>query len=122
MPSRDIQLPDFQEMVRLYQQGQLDALLDEKNREFMAAVPEGSKRRQELERLQFQIRGLRARHQGLGRVMALSRLMHASFEQLNDSLHFPSRLVKQPEAVPHLQLVRGDVSCTAQEAGERENR
>ena len=88
MPARKLELPPFDEMVRLHQQGLLDNLLEEKNQEFMAAVPEDSSLRPGLERLQFQMQGLRARHQGMGRIIALSRLMYESLAQMDKLMRF----------------------------------
>lgn len=102
MLARKLELPSFDDMVRLHQQGLLDTFLEEKNREFMAALPEDSRRRPELERLQFQLRGLRARHQGMGRILALSRLMHQSLAQMGELMLF-SEL--QPREKPGLKLV-----------------
>ncbi|MBE0507387.1 MAG: DUF3135 domain-containing protein [Marinospirillum sp.] len=106
MPVRNLELPPFDEMVRLHQQGLLDNLLEEKNQEFMAAVPEDSRRRPELERLQFQLCGLRARHQGMGRIIALSRLMHESLAQMIKLLHFSDfKAIDNKTNAPRLLLV-----------------
>lgn len=106
MPHRDIKLPSFDEMVKMHQEGRLDALLEAKNKEFMDSVPENAATRHGLERLQFQISGLRARHQGLGRVLALSRLMHMKFEKMGGLLLLVcERHYANPSAEPAPRLV-----------------
>lgn len=107
MAARNLELPSFEEMVRLHQQGKLDDLLEEKNNEFMAAVAQDARERHGLERLQFQILGLRARHQGLGRVIALSRLMHEHLAQMIDLLQFSDfKAVDNKTNAPRLLLVQ----------------
>lgn len=96
MPRCDFVLPSFDELVKLHQAGVLDAYIEKANRDFMDAIPEGSEMRRILEQLQFQIQGVRARHQGLGRVVALTGLMNERLLELNASLHAePEDLVRE---------------------------
>lgn len=136
MQYREIELPSFDEMVKIHQEGRLDELLEAKNQEFMAAVPEDAKIRPGLERLQFEMRGLRARHQGLGRVLALSRLMHEKFGQMGEllfrfaELHYFWRSAKEGKLVlvqnkdkriGKLQGLSGIYIAQDQSTDEREN-